>query len=156
MISNDFPYTGALLLYYLFKFGPPKQRLFRHPRRPKMRAKIDTNRLRGYLEWSPNIYKSIKMKPWVLWRASGAPGGSRRAKREHQSYAFFVLLAPREPFWHPLGTQSSPWETTETSFWVWSRHKRLQKGGPGGGSETGSKKELESDPKWKDFKSLEP
>ena len=121
-----------------------------------MRAKIDTNKLRGYLEWNPNIYKSIKMKPWVLWRASGAPGGSRRAKREHQSYAFFVLLAPREPFWHPLGTQSSPWDTTETSFWVWSRHKRLQKGGPGGGSETGSKKEPESDPKWKDFQSLEP
>ena len=48
------------------------------------------------------------MKPWVLCRASGAPGGSRRVKREHQSYAFFVLLAPREPFWNPLGTLWEP------------------------------------------------
>ena len=94
------------------------------------------------------------MKPWVQWRASGAPGGSRRAKRKHQSCTFFVLLAPRDPFWNPLGTQASPWETSESSFYVRRRHKRHQKGGPKGGSETSAKKEPERDLKWEAFKSL--
>ena len=97
-----------------------------------------------------------KMKPRVLWGAPGTPAGSTRAKREDQSCTFFVRLAPLEPFWDHLGDQRSSWESSKTSFLLWSRQTWLQKRGPGRDSETGSKTELKSDPKWDAFESRAP
>ena len=37
--------------------------------------------------------KSIKMRPWLLWGALGAPGGARNAKREHGVDDFAGILA---------------------------------------------------------------
>ena len=42
--------------------------------------------------------KSIKMRPWLLWGALGAPGGARNAKREHGVDDFAGILAIWVPF----------------------------------------------------------